>query len=169
MEEFHLESEYPAVKFIRLGTGEDIIAELVEFKATDEHYYVLNNPMKIVYTAGLAPGMISVMLMNWIFPRISDSTEFVIYPQDIITMGNTTREMTQYYYEQLEKMTSLKISVGAKEIMERLPQKGKPTLEDFEEEENDYTEEEYTEEEMEEVRRMLEDIKSNKGNKRTLH
>ena len=44
------------LRFMRLNTGEDIITELsfMEDKENNNAYYVLSNPLKIVYKIGRA-------------------------------------------------------------------------------------------------------------------
>ena len=92
-----------SVKFVRLNTGEDLISQITEVKSDDdtENYYILTNPMKLTYSVGGAnkPGMFAINLMQWVFNRICEDQDFTIYPSDILTVGNPTDDMIEYYWE----------------------------------------------------------------------
>lgn len=94
-----------AVKFVRMNTGEDLITQITEVRMDDSsNYYVLTNPMKLLYVTGgqTRPGMFSVNLMQWVFHRICEDQDFTIYPDDIVTIGNPTEDMIGYYWECVE-------------------------------------------------------------------
>jgi hypothetical protein len=96
------------VKFVRLSTGEDIIAEVMYFEDDKEKFYVLNNPLKIVYMTGNKPGILSISLMQWVFWRITDTQSFNVYPNDVITVANTTDSMEEYYWSSVEHFSEYK-------------------------------------------------------------
>jgi hypothetical protein len=96
------------VKFVRLSTGEDIIAEVMYFEDDKEKFYVLNNPLKIVYMTGNKPGILSISLMQWVFWRITDTQSFNVYPNDVITVANTTDSMEEYYWTSVEHFSEYK-------------------------------------------------------------
>lgn len=138
----------PTIKFIRMNTGEDIIAEIVKYSEDNEDLYVLVNPLKVLYTISETHG-VSIALMQWVFPRICDKQEFPVYSNDIITMCSPSKQMTTYYWNVLNKFSI-------------------PKLSKHEEEEDDYEfdDVEPTDEELEYINKMLDEIKSGK---RKLH
>lgn len=86
-----------SVRFFRLVTGEDLIAENIEVKTEDEYYFVLYNPMKLVYMMGNKPGTLGVTMMQWVFSNVCDDQQFVLYPQDIIVTGSPAQHMIEGY------------------------------------------------------------------------
>jgi hypothetical protein len=102
----------PNIRFIRMITGEDVLAEFVTRQSTtgnsskmhDFHYLV--NPLKVVY--GMTPkqdGMI-ITLGQWVFDTICDNQEFNIKMEDVLLIGNPTKEMIEYYNEAIERNKS---------------------------------------------------------------
>ena len=59
-------NQSPTIKFIRMNTGEDIIAEIVKYSEDNEDIYVLVNPLKVLYTISKTHG-VSIALMQWVF------------------------------------------------------------------------------------------------------
>jgi hypothetical protein len=96
------------VKFVRLNTGEDIIAEVMYFEDEKEKYYVLNNPLKVVYMTSAKPGVLSISLMQWVFWRIANTQSFTIYPNDVLTVASTTTSMEEYYWSSVEHFSEYK-------------------------------------------------------------
>jgi len=90
------------VKFIRLVTGEDLITEVL--KSENEPNYILLNPLKIVYAFGEKPDVISIGLVQWVFPEVVESQEITIKPSDVITMSNPSIQMEASYWESLAKL-----------------------------------------------------------------
>lgn len=87
-----------SVKFIRLQTGEDLVTQVTEVKkGNEEHYYVLTNPMKVMYLTDKT-GYMSVSLMQWVFHRICENQDFTIYPGDVVTVGSPTAKLIDYYW-----------------------------------------------------------------------
>lgn len=97
-----------SVKFIRLVTGEDLIAEVTQVEAEKEAYYILSNPLKVVYLTGSKPGILSISLMQWVFWRICEDQQFTIYPEDVLTIGEPTANMEDYYWTSVEHFSSSK-------------------------------------------------------------
>ena len=91
-----------SVQFVRLNTGEDLIAEVTQVQNDDNTHYILHNPMKVVYQIGGARASLSVSLMQWVFSRICENQDFIIYPTDILTMNKTTGDMEDYYWESVD-------------------------------------------------------------------
>jgi hypothetical protein len=154
-------SKPPLIKFIRLNTGEDIISEIVKYDQEDEDFYLLVNPLKIIYSISKSHGGISIALMQWIFPRICDKQEFTLYSNDIITMSNPSEQMETYYWNVLNKFDDMGF-VLSPSGREQAPQYG--SYDDIEEDENDDIDP--TEEELEYINKMLEEVKNGK---RKLH
>jgi len=104
----HIDSNYD-IRFIRLSTGEDLISELIEVKKEDEMYYVLRNPLKVLYVSSTkTTGSLAISLMQWVFHRICEDQTFMIYPSDIITIGSPTSAMLEYYLNSVDHFESLK-------------------------------------------------------------
>lgn len=85
------------VKFIRMTTGEDIISEVID--KDEKEKYVLINPLKVVYLLGERPGSLMLSLIEWIFPRICTEQKFEIFSSDIITIGDPSDDIVDYYYD----------------------------------------------------------------------
>lgn len=101
-----------SVKFVRMTSGEDLISQITEVKSNDdsENYYILTNPMKLTYSVGGAnkPGMFAINLMQWVFNRICEDQDFTIYPTDILTIGNPTDDMIEYYWDCVDNFLEMK-------------------------------------------------------------
>jgi hypothetical protein len=152
-----------SVVFIRMVTGEDLVSEVTEVAGHDgrEHYYILNNPMKVLYLTGGKTGYMSVSLMQWVFHRICEEQTFNIYPDDVLTIGNPTDKMIDYYWNCVDESYS------------RRDENAKKTNYGYQEEEQT---EEVSEEEqitddneaLDMLRELMETINSKTG-KRTIH
>jgi len=93
-------TEKKVIKFVRISTGEDLVSEMKIVRS--EHigdHYVLISPLKVIYALLEKPGMVSLNLISWIFPKITERQEFIIYPKDIITMADPTAGVKKYYNE----------------------------------------------------------------------
>lgn len=92
------------VKFIRLTTGEDLVAEVTSYE--DKHgnlEYRLNAPLKVLYTQGRVEGTISVVFIQWVFSNLCKSQDFVLKDKDILTLAEPNISMIDYYYESVAK------------------------------------------------------------------
>lgn len=94
----------PSIKFVRLSTGEDLITEVVEVKEDKDEYYLLVNPLKIVYLTNEKNGSIMLSFIEWVFPKICSKQQFKVYPNDVITLAEVTERMEEYYYETIIKL-----------------------------------------------------------------
>ena len=96
--------EENSVKFIRLSTGEDLVSEVLEIDEGDGvFYYQLANPMKVVYMIpSNKPGVFSISLMQWIFNRLCSDQSFTLHPTSIITMGDPTESLIEYYWKSVD-------------------------------------------------------------------
>lgn len=98
----HKEVQYgnTQLRLIRMTSGEDLITEYQSVQDEDGEYYILQNPMKVLYMASPdKPNRISVSLMNWVFPNLCEDQSFIIHPNDVITMGTPAKDIAEYYYE----------------------------------------------------------------------
>jgi type I restriction-modification system DNA methylase subunit len=82
--------------FVRLVTGEDLITDIIW---TEDNNAIFVNPMKIVYLIGDDPGVLKLTLVQWVFSRISESQEFMVNGDDILTMAPISEELMKYYNE----------------------------------------------------------------------
>lgn len=87
------------ILFIRMVTGEDLIADIV----WNDDSVSFVNPMKIVYLVGDSTNSIKLSLVQWVFPRICQDQEFVINSDDILTMAPLTEELLEYYLDTIEQ------------------------------------------------------------------
>lgn len=129
------------IKFLRLNSGEDIISEILN---KDDKTYVLINPLKIIYGINQKTGYVSISLVQWIFPKITENLEFDISISNILIESNASISMTQYYYDTLSNYE--------KKYYQR-------EEEDEDDEDEDY---EITDEDLEETKEMIESALKNK-------
>lgn len=116
------------IKFIRLVTGEDIITEI----KSDENSFTLVKPLKIVYALGEKPGVISIGLVQWIFPDVVASQEMSVKDRDILTMSDPSLDMLKSYrssIKRLEKNLSFEFVDGSESM--GLDDYEEPTPEEF--------------------------------------
>jgi hypothetical protein len=103
-----------SVKFVRLNTGEDLVSEVSEVENDDNRYYVLHNPMKIIYQMNMKGGGLTISLMQWVFARICDDQDFIVYCNDVVTMNKPTDSLENYYWETVEHFDTVKESLSKK-------------------------------------------------------
>jgi DsbC/DsbD-like thiol-disulfide interchange protein len=103
-----------SVKFVRLNTGEDLISDVSEIENDDNRYYVFHNPMKVVYQMNMKNGGLTVSLMQWVFLRICDEQNFVVYSSDVVTMNKPTDDMEDYYWQTVEHFKDMKDTLSKK-------------------------------------------------------
>ena len=94
-------SDKPIAKFLRLKTGDDIICEVVEIEEDNEHYYMVINPLKIVYVPSQS-GYMSMAFMPWVFPSLCDNNEFVIHYDDVLMISDSSKKMNDYYWDSID-------------------------------------------------------------------
>jgi len=97
------------IKFIRMNTGEDVLAELVTKKMQSadssawKDFHFLINPLKVVY--GLTPkkdGVI-ITLAQWVMDSICTTQEFSVDSKDILLIAEPSQEILQYYHDAIER------------------------------------------------------------------
>lgn len=103
-----------SVQFVRLNTGEDLVSEVSEIENDDNRYYIFHNPMKIIYQMNVKGGGLTISLMQWVFARICDNQDFIIYSNDVVTMNKTTDSMESYYWETVGHFDGMKENLDKK-------------------------------------------------------
>lgn len=97
------------VKFVRMVTGEDLITEITEVESDNpdvEPYYVFHNPLKIIYATGRAPNILAVHFMQWVFSHVCPDQTFVVYPHEVMTIGNPKNDLVEYYHNCIESFAA---------------------------------------------------------------
>lgn len=103
-----------SVKFIRLNTGEDIIAYTLHVKKDDieDEHYIVDMPLKVIYSTNENRNMLmSISLMQWVFSRMTDSEEFKLASKDVLLCSNASSHMTDFYYETVHEIDQMKEQV----------------------------------------------------------
>ena len=96
-------SDNPVAKFLRLQTGDDIVAQTVEYEDEDGIMYMVINPMNVVYSH-THEGYLSVSFMPWVFPRLVDHQEFMLHAEDVLLISDVTEKMNIYYWENVQSL-----------------------------------------------------------------
>lgn len=131
-----MEEDYdPIVKFLRLKTGDDIIAEVIETGENDKVYYLLINPVKVYYMPTTKPGYMQVAFIPWVFSRVCDAQEFTISADDVLLFSNASEAMNEYYWKHMNEEEGEEVSEeetepetqGVQEILEQLGLQNKRT------------------------------------------
>jgi len=115
-------------KFIRLKTGDDIIAEAFETGDDTGDYITVINPLKAMYVPATATGYLQIAFMPWVYPRICDQQEFNIKREEVLLYQDVTDNMNEYYWESVdhylaakrEKVEDIQEEKIDEEIMEEL-------------------------------------------------
>ena len=84
------------IRFIRLNTGEDLIAQVND---VSNGRIFMSNPLKVLYTPSLNTGYLSISLMQWIFTRISSKQDFDMDISHIIVMVEPDIKLQEHYKE----------------------------------------------------------------------
>ena len=123
------------VKIVRLQSGEDIIASIIE--DNESEMIMLDNPMHLIFKR-TSQGTMMVML-PWLPIELIKDNIATIYSSDILTMVDPKDALVEYYgnlinTEQLKQMRDNTIVDNLKEAFDDSDDE-----EDFEEEENEET------------------------------
>jgi hypothetical protein len=95
-------------KFIRLKTGDDIIAEAFETGDATGDYITVINPLKAMYVPATSTGYLQIAFMPWVYPRICDQQEFNIKREEVLLYQDVTDNMNEYYWESVEHYLAAK-------------------------------------------------------------
>ena len=106
------------VKIVRLQSGEDIIASIIEDDETE--MVMLNNPMHLIFKR-TSQGTMMIML-PWLPIELIKDNMATIYSSDILTMVDPKDALVEYYgnminTEQLKKMSDDTLVNNLKEAM----------------------------------------------------
>jgi hypothetical protein len=103
------------VKIIRMQTGEDIMASMIEEQEQNETV-VLNNPMRLVFRR-LPTGQTVLMMMPWLPVELIKEDSAIIYTTDIITVIEPKESMKEYYENLVDK--TIEEMINSEEILEQ--------------------------------------------------
>ena len=123
------------VKIVRLQSGEDIIASIIE--DDESEMIMLDNPMHLIFKR-TSQGTV-MMMLPWLPIELIKDNMATIYSSDILTMVDPKDALVEYYgnlinTEQLKQMRDNTIVDNLKEAFDDSDDE-----EDFEEEENEET------------------------------
>ena len=123
------------VKIVRLQSGEDIIASIIE--DDESEMIMLDNPMHLIFKR-TSQGTMMVML-PWLPIELIKDNIATIYSSDVLTIVDPKDALVEYYgnlinTEQLKQMRDNTIVDNLKEAFDDSDDE-----EDFEEEENEET------------------------------
>lgn len=114
IEETNKEQINNPIMFLRLTNGDDVISEVTTVETETSLYYILSNPLKILYLTGMRPGILSISLMQWVFWKICDKQEFQIYPEDVMTIAEPSESLVGYYHNTVDHFNTAKNEIGGK-------------------------------------------------------
>jgi hypothetical protein len=103
------------VKIIRMQTGEDIMASMIE-KEEQNETVVLNNPMRLVFRR-LPTGQTVLMMMPWLPVELIKKDSAIIYTTDIITIVEPKESMKEYYENLVDK--TIEEMLNSEELLEQ--------------------------------------------------
>lgn len=64
---------------------------------------MLINPLKVVYIqSDKGASYLQVAFIPWVFTRICEEQEFLIHAEDVITIGNVSDKMLEYYWKNMD-------------------------------------------------------------------
>ena len=89
-------------KFIRLKSGDDLVAEAFETGDDSGDYITVINPLKAIYVPSTVTGYLQIAFMPWVFSRICDKQEFMIKVDDVLLMTDVSEYMEKYYWDTME-------------------------------------------------------------------
>ena len=95
-------------KFIRLKSGDDIVAEAFETSDDTGDYITVINPLKAIYIPSASTGYLQIAFMPWVYPRICDTQEFNIRKEEVLLYQDVSEKMNEYYWENLSEYLSNK-------------------------------------------------------------
>jgi hypothetical protein len=112
-----------SVKFVRLNSGEDLISVITEVQQSGEDpYYILSNPMKVMYTMPAKPGYYAISLMQWVSNKLCEDQTFTLNPMDITTIGRPTDKMISYYWQSIDHFSGKEVeNESSEDILDEEP------------------------------------------------
>lgn len=106
-----MESSDTNLRVIRLTSGEDVMAEVTAFDHSNGRTYSLRNALRIMYVMGKDGNSITVAMIEWIFPRVSDQEEIRIDATNILFEVLPTKAIQEYYWNYLDQSESRTIEL----------------------------------------------------------
>ena len=82
------------IKIIRMQSGEDIIASMIEDK--EEGIVTLNNPMTVLFKRQIT-GKSVMMMVPWLPVEIIQHNMATVYSQDVLTVFQPKESLVNYY------------------------------------------------------------------------
>ena len=82
------------IKIVRLQSGEDIMADIIEDEENDTIF--LDNPMHIIFKR-MPTGQTVMMMMPWLPIEIIKENNAIVYATDILTMIDPKEDLINYY------------------------------------------------------------------------
>ena len=137
-----------SIKIVRLQSGEDIMADIVEDEENDT--ILLDNPMQVIFKR-IPTGQTVMMMMPWLPIELIKENNAMIYDSDILTIIDPREDLIEYYGN---------VVLHAKERMENPVDYF--SSEDDEEEDEFENEEGEEKIELDEVMKLLEEKKKAK-------
>lgn len=93
------------IKFIRLVTGEDIVAEVT---GRDGLVITISNPLKLVYMANpMKTSRLSITFMQWVFDKLVDQKTFELSLSNVLLMKDASSDVIEYYKSTVEYFDQL--------------------------------------------------------------
>ena len=90
--------EIKDVKIVRLTSGEDLIAGLIEADGT----YYLKSPM--IFILKDTGRTFALMLQNWLPVQIMKMNESVLKSKDVLFVAEPEESFAEYYLDQVQEM-----------------------------------------------------------------
>ena len=83
-----------SIKIVRLQSGEDIMADIVEDEENDT--ILLDNPMQVIFKR-VPTGQTLMMMMPWLPIEIIKENNAIVYASDILTIIEPKDDLIDYY------------------------------------------------------------------------
>jgi len=92
-----------SIRFIRLATGEDILASVVYVRMgdsehnDDEYDLFVVNPMKLMYLVSEDRQSLVISVVEWVLSSIVDDQKFQLEPSQILAMSAPSDNLIERY------------------------------------------------------------------------
>jgi len=91
------------IKIIRLQSGEDVMANVVESEG--QEYFVLQNPMTVMFKR-LINGRAVMLMLPWLPVEIINDNSATIYSNDILSFLDPKNSLIDYYTRAIDDLYS---------------------------------------------------------------
>ena len=127
------------IKIVRLQSGEDIMADMIEDEENDT--VLLDNPMHIIFKR-IPTGQTVMMMMPWLPIELIKENNAILYTSDILTVIEPKDDLVEYYgnvvVEAQQRMEEQRKFTSLEEEMQDEEEDG----DDYDEEDDDEAEQE---------------------------